>query len=54
MEFGQLTKYNKRHIFSKYHAENKAGRLILDSFLFFQKALYEVKVCGLKLNFKIF
>ena len=37
--------------FFKNHAENEAGRLVLDLFLFFKKALYEVKACGLQLRF---
>ena len=35
--------------FFKNHAENKAGRLVSDLFLFF-KALYDVKVSGLHLS----
>ena len=33
--------------FFKNHAENEAGRLVLDLFLFFKKAFYEVKASGL-------
>ena len=33
--------------------ENEARRLVLDVFLFFKKALYEVKVSGLQLSFNI-
>ena len=40
--------------FSKSHAENEAGRLVPDLFLFFRKALYEVKASGLELSFSIF
>ena len=40
--------------FFKIHAENEAGRLILDLFLFFKKALYEVKDSGLQLSVNIF
>ena len=40
--------------FFKNHAENKSGRLVPDLFLFFQKALFEVKASGLQLSFKIF
>ena len=43
MKFGRLTEYNKRNIFFKNHAENVAGRLVPDLFLFFIKALYEEK-----------
>ena len=34
-------------------AESKAGRLVLD-FLFFKKALYEVKINGLQLSYNHF
>ena len=40
--------------FFKYHAENEAGRLVPDLFLFFKKALYEVKASGLQLSFNTF
>ena len=51
MKFGQLVEYNRRNFFLKNHAENEAGRLVPDRFLFFQKALYEVKANGLQLSF---
>ena len=35
--------YKKMNNFFKNHAENEAGRLDLDLFLFFKKALYELK-----------
>ena len=35
-------------------AENEAERLVPYLFLFFKKALYEVKPSGLRLNFNIF
>ena len=58
MKFGQLREYNMRNVFFKNHAENEAGRLLPDLFffffLFFKKALYEVKASGLKLSLKIF
>ena len=38
MKFGQLIEYNKRNIFLKNYVENEAGRLVSDSFLFFEKA----------------
>ena len=38
--------------FFKNHAENEAGRLVPDLFLFFKKDLYEVKASGLQLRFK--
>ena len=40
--------------FFKNHTENKVGRLVLDLFLFFKKALYEVKASLLQLNFNVF
>ena len=38
----------------KSHAENKAGRLVPDLFLFFKKSLYETKVSDQHLSFNIF
>ena len=38
MKFGQLIEYNKRNIFFKNYAENEAGRLDSDLFLFFKIA----------------
>ena len=38
MKLGQLIEYNKRNIFLKNYAENEAGRLVPDLFLFFEKA----------------
>ena len=36
MKFGQLIEYNKRNVFFfKNHAENEAGRLVPDLYLFF-------------------
>ena len=53
MKFTQLIEYDK--IFSfKNHSESEAGGLVPDVFLFFKKALYEVKTSGLKLSFSIF
>ena len=37
----------------KHHTENEAGWLIPDIFLFFEKALYEVKASGQHLSFNI-
>ena len=53
MKFGQLIECNKRNIFFKNHAEKERGRLGPDLFLFFEKALYEVKASGLQLRFNI-
>ena len=44
MKFGQLIECNKRKNFLQNHAGNKAWRPVPDLFLFFIKALYEVKV----------
>ena len=38
MKRGQLIEYNNRNIFFKSYAENKAGRVVPDLFLFFKKA----------------
>ena len=44
-----------REIFiCKNRAEYKAGRLVSDLFLFYKKALYEVKASGTQLTFNIF
>ena len=40
--------------FFKNHEENEAGRLAPDHFLFFKKALYEVKASCLQLSFSMF
>ena len=40
--------------FFKSRAENEAGILVPDLFLFLRKALFEVKASGLHLNFNIF
>ena len=45
IKFGLLIECNKIFFF-KNHAENKAERLVPDLFLFFTKALYEVKANG--------
>ena len=37
MKIGELIEQNKRNIFLKNYAENKAGRLVPDLFLFFKK-----------------
>ena len=51
MKFGQVIGYNKRN---KIYAENEIGRLVPHVFLFFKKALHEVKAIGLQLSFNIF
>ena len=47
IKFGQLTENNETIFFFKNHAENEAGRLAQDLFLFIKKALYEVVANGL-------
>ena len=54
MRFVQLIEYNRKIFFFKNHARNWAGRLVSDVFLFFEKALYEIKVRGQLLHFIIF
>ena len=54
MEFAQLTEYNTRNIFLLNYAENEAGRLVPELFLFFKKVLYKVNARGLQLGFTIF
>ena len=53
MNFGQLMEY-KINIFFKNHAENEAGRLVSDLFLFLKKTLYELKTSDLQLSFSIY
>ena len=52
MKHGQLTNY--KMFFFKTYAENEAGRLVPDLFLFFEYNLYEVKASGLQFSFNIF
>ena len=54
MRFGQVIDITIELFYFKNHAENEAGRLVPDLFLFFKKALYEVKASGLQLSFNIF
>ena len=44
----------RKIFFFKNNAENEAGRLVPDLFLFFEKALYELKASGMQLSFNIF
>ena len=53
VKFDQLIEYNMRNIFFKNHAKIE-GRLVSDLFLFFEKALHEVKTSGHQLSFSIF
>ena len=54
MKVDQLNEYNKRKFFlKKNHAENDEERVVLDLFLRFKKAFYEIIGSGLQLCFKI-
>ena len=53
-KIGQLIEYNKRIFFSKSHAENEAGRLVPNLFLFSKTTLYEVIASYLNFSFNIF
>ena len=48
-----MTKKNSTFFF-KTHAENNAGRLVPDLFLFFKKTLLEVNASDLQLSFSHF
>ena len=39
IKIGHLIKFSVRNIFFKNYAKNEVGRLVLDLFLFFKKAL---------------
>ena len=54
MKVGQLIEYIKRNIFIKNHAGNEEVRLVPQPFLFFGKALREVKASGRQFNLNIF
>ena len=54
MKFGQLIDIPREIFFFKNYAENGAGKLGPDRFLFFKKASYQVKANGLQLDFTIF
>ena len=53
MKFGQLVENNMRNIFIQKLCRKMAGRLVPHLFLFFKKALYEVKANGLQLSLSI-
>ena len=40
MKYGHLIEYPKWNVFFKNYADNEAGKLVSDRFLFFKKALY--------------
>ena len=46
MKFGLPIEYKVRNVFFKNHAENEAGGIVPDIFLFLIKALYEIKASG--------
>ena len=48
-----LQNITREVFFFKNHAENQTERLVPDLFLFFEKALYEVKASGLQLTINI-
>ena len=54
MKFGHLTKHKVRNNFPQNHAENEAGKLFPDLFLFFEKLLYKAKTSCKHLSFNIF
>ena len=55
MKFAQIVEYNERDIlFFKNHAENDAGRLYTDLFLFLKTVLYKVKANGQHFSFNTF
>ena len=41
LKFGQVKNITKKMFSSKNHAENEAGRLVLDLFLVLKKVLFE-------------
>ena len=53
-QYNLVSLYKKEIFLIRNLAENVAGRLVPDLFLFFRKALYEVKAIGLQLSFNIF
>ena len=50
VKFDLLIEHNTEKFFFKNHAENEAGRLIPDLFLFFKNVFFEVKASGLQLR----
>ena len=54
MKFDQVIEYNKKYFSSKFMHKVRRGRLVPDLFLFFKKALYQVKASGLQVSFNIF
>ena len=54
MKFSQLIECKNKIFFLKNHAEDEAGRLVLDLLLLCKIALLEIKVSGLQLSFNLF
>ena len=55
MNFAQLTEYNVRKLFFfRKSCKNEAGRLVPEIFLFFKRALSNVKTSVHHLSFNIF
>ena len=53
MKVGQLIEITREIFFFKNHTENEEERVVLDLFLRFKKALYEIIASGLQLCLKI-
>ena len=54
MKFDKLIEYNMNITSFKYCEENEVGRVVLDLFFFFRKALYVVKANVQRLSFNMF
>ena len=54
MKFGQVENITREIFFFENHTENEAGKLVPNLFLFFKKALHEVKISSLQLSFNHF
>ena len=54
MKLGQLYNITRKIFFLENRIVNEVRRKVPDSFLFFKKALYEVKASDLQLEFNIF
>ena len=52
IKFRQFIEYNGK--IKKKNAENESGRLVPDFFLYFRKALHEVKASDVQLSFNVF
>ena len=54
MKFGQLIEFNMKIFFQEKHTQNVIKKLVTGFFLFFKKALYNVKVSGHSLTLNKF